>query len=94
LVDNKTEGSVGKPSVQHFILDASLGRDLFIVIEFEHKEFEVKVSSPSGTSFNKRTSEEFWCNDNFKTCQFLMAKAEVSGTNITVPALLMPSAWL
>ncbi|ELU08187.1 hypothetical protein CAPTEDRAFT_206073 [Capitella teleta] len=76
LVDNKTEGSVGKPSVQHFILDASLGRDLLIIIEFEHKEFEVKVSSPSGTSFNKRTSEEFWCNDNFKTCQFLMAKAE------------------
>ncbi|ELT94441.1 hypothetical protein CAPTEDRAFT_194881 [Capitella teleta] len=46
-------------------------------IEFEHKEFEVKVSSPSGTSFNKRTSEEFWCNDDFKTCQFLMAKAEL-----------------
>ncbi|ELU12741.1 hypothetical protein CAPTEDRAFT_205638, partial [Capitella teleta] len=75
VVVNKVEISYGTPSIKQFILDASLGRDLFITFDFQDNAIELEVSSPSGETFNRR-SKKFWCNDDFRTCRFLKAEAE------------------
>ncbi|ELU04041.1 hypothetical protein CAPTEDRAFT_199562 [Capitella teleta] len=77
VADKTAKVEYGKPSTEYFVLDATLGRDLLIIFEFQDKDFELKVSSPSGEIFNRRTADEFWCNEPFKTCQFLKALAEM-----------------
>ncbi|ELU09242.1 hypothetical protein CAPTEDRAFT_200719 [Capitella teleta] len=66
----------GNPKLKKaFILDASLGRDLLIIFQFESNDFLIEISSPNGNWYNRR-SYEFSCRIEFMACHFLLGRAE------------------
>ncbi|ELT99722.1 hypothetical protein CAPTEDRAFT_184940 [Capitella teleta] len=76
LVNQQIKIPGGKPKLKKaFVLDASLGRDLLIIFQFESNDFLIKISSPNGNPYSKH-SEEFSCSHEFMACHFLLAHAE------------------